>query len=356
MKILIICSSIIPCGGTEKAIANMIRLFSKAEYNECCIVSICSCNNEKPAFEISAPIKHMNIESLSSGLFGKIKWYFNVIPQIRKILEEVAPDIIFSIGHNISIMMPFSIHNTPVYACEHIDYTTIPNLSRFFMKCLYPHLTGVVALSKTAKTKMKSLNRNIVVIPNSIKTHNLNIFDNKDLTRFIMVGRISPEKGYDRIIPIAKALKEELTNFSIDIYGDGPMRAEIEKQIKSNNLQDVIKIYGFEKNIAEKYKGSSILLLTSYTEALPMVIIEANSYGLPVIAYDNEGARELIRNDENGFTINNNDVNSYVDKILYLVNNTEKLTAMRYSSYKMSEQYSEDIVNTKWLDLFKNYK
>lgn len=356
MKTLIVCSSIIPCGGTEKAIANMLRIFSKSEDIKSVVVSICSNNNEIPAFEISAPIKHLNMNPLKASIFGKIKWYFKVIPYLRKTIKEIAPDRIFSIGHNISIMMPFMSKYCPIYACEHIDYTTIPKISRFFMKCSYRYLSGIIVLSETARKKMKYLNRNIEVIPNSINIKHLDISNKKNPTSFMMVGRISSEKGYDRIIPIAKELSKKLSNFSIDIYGDGPMRTKIENRIKSNNLQNVINIYGFEKNIAEKYKKGSILFLTSYTEAMPMVIIEANSYGMPVIAYNNEGVRELIRNDENGYAINSDDVNSYVEKILDLVKYPDKLNAMRYSSYKICEQYSENIVRSKWLVLLKNYK
>lgn len=351
MKILIICSSVIPCGGTEKAISNMAKLFSQIGNIETSIVSISSEITDIPAFDISAPIIHLGMNPLCQSLLGKIKWYYKVIPLLKNVIKKNEPDIILSIGHNISFLMPFVKGERTVYACEHIDFTTIPQLFRLCIKLSYKHLAGIIVLSNTAKEKMKSLHNNIIIIPNSINVQPLNPSLHKNNLSLIMVGRISPEKGIERIIPIANELKKHLSRFCIDIYGDGPMKAEIERLIRLNKLDNYIIMHGYEKNINQKYQESSILIMTSYNEALPMVIIEGNSYGLPVIAYENEGTDELIKNEENGYIIKSNDFKSFADKIYTLVSNNDKLHKMRNSSYKCSKCYSEDKIKSLWENL-----
>lgn len=315
------------------------------------IISISSKDNEVPAFEMSSPIIHMGMDPLSYSQFGKIKWYLKVIPSLARLVKKLNPDIILSVGHNISFMMPFISKRRIVYACEHIDFTTIPKISKLLIKIAYSKLSGIIVLSETAKRKIKSINKNIMVIPNSISIKSLHPLLRNDIFQLIMVGRISQEKGFERIIPIAKELKRHTQNFCINIYGDGPMRNEVENLIDLNKLSDVVHMNGYEKNIAQKYEENSILLLTSYTEALPMVIIEANSFGLPVIAYDNEGVQELVIDGQNGYSINSDDVKTFVDKILYLINDMDKLNAMRNSSYEISKLYSEEKIAIKWSKL-----
>lgn len=350
-KVLILCSSIIPNGGSERAVSNLSELLSEIGDVSHKIISICSDESETPAFNFKGEVLHLSMKHLQTSLIKKIGWYRKILLPLNKIIKDNQPDVIFSIGHNISAIVPF-LHtgSARTYACEHIDFNTIPPLNQKILTTLYPRLSGVIVLSDIAKEKLIKTNRNVIVIPNSIpfQINRKSTMDNKS---FIMVGRISPEKGYCRLIPIAKRLKALLPNWTINVYGDGPDRIKIEKMIEENELGDFVRLHGTDKHISERYPENDILLLTSYTEALPMAIIEANAFGLPAIAYENEGVNVLLNDGLNGYRIEADNVEKFVEAVKMLTSDKERLLKISDDSEKRSREFLPECVKKKWESL-----
>lgn len=348
MKVLILCSSIIPNGGSERAISNLSRILTDIDGIKHKIVSVCSNTNQKCAFEFLGEVIHLDLGNLKNNVLRKIIWYRRAIPRLKKVINTENPDIVLSVGHNISIMLPFITHkNCRTYACEHIAFDTIPYIYRLIIYKVYPHLSGVIVLSNNAKYKMNGVNQNIIVIPNCL-TFNPTTTTTLDNKSIIMVGRISKEKGYDRLIPIAEGLKREISDWHINIYGDGPDRENIQNQIEEKNLSDFVTLHGLEERIFEKYPKNDILILTSYTEALPMVIVEANSFGLPVIGYENEGVNALVENEFNGFVVPSNNVSIFIDLLVELALDHKKLMAFSNNSLKMAKKYTYKKICLMW--------
>lgn len=351
MKVLLICGSVIPNGGTERATSNLVKILDMNPLIQSEIVSIFSNEKQVPSFEFNCRITHLNEMPFASGIIKRLKWYRKIIRELKDAVKDTAPDVIIGIGHNISIMLPFiATSGIRTFAAEHIEFSTIPAFNRQLIKLIYPKLTGVIVLTKRAQNEMKCLNKNIVIIPNSIpfNTKNTSSLNNSSL---IMVGRLSKEKGYERIIPIAKKLKESLPNLRINIFGDGSERSFIENLIKEAELQDYVILKGLDPNIELRYPENDILLMTSYTEALPMVIIEANSAGLPVIAYENSGVNSTIVEGVNGYIVKDNDVNDFVNKVKDLLKNRDKISRLSQSAIKNTQQYSESEIARKWDEL-----
>lgn len=354
MKILIITSSIVPNGGTERVISNLTRIFKNIEGLKVKLISISSTAKDIPAFTFHSTVIHLAQRKLESSIFGKLMWYAKVVPLLKKKIREESPDIVLSMGHNISIMMPF-VNRKRVYtfACEHINFHTIPRLYRTIIKVVYPKLYGVIVLSKLAREKLREIHPNIYIIPNSLSFPNTkaaNLYKHS----IIMVGRISSEKGYDRMPAIASILKRELPDWHINIFGDGPDRKKIEKMCEERDVSDYVTFWGSVSDIREKYLDSSILMLTSYTEALPMAIIEANACGLPVVAYENEGVNSLIESGYNGYKIESDNLNEFAEKVCKIANDPTLRQQMSENSIKASSEYSESSVAEKWRQLFSS--
>lgn len=352
MKICIICSSVIPNGGTERAISIASKIFKSVDNIETNILSLCSSENDIPAFEYKCPITHLNLEPLKEKITDKVFWYLKAIRRLKKYIKSGNYDCIIAYGHNISIMLPFiRSKNEKIFAYEHINFDTIPALFHKIITYVYPYLDGVIVLSEIAKRKLTATNTNIIIIPNSIPFNssveipNIQTFNN----RIIMVGRVSPEKGYERIIPIAKILKSRFPNWTLNIYGDGPDLPKIKEDLEKEDLTGYIICHGQVKDIQNEYPKGDILMLTSYTEALPMVIIEANYFGLPVVAYENEGTQTLIDDGKNGYIINDNDVNSFVDRLENLITNFQEYKVMSDNARLSASNYTIDKVRSKWL-------
>lgn len=350
-KLYFICSNISLPGGTERALSTTIKLLNSVDNIKLTVISLSTSENEMPYFKLDADIIHCSLEPLKESLMAKFAWYKKAIQTLKpKFRDLTHADAIFSYGHNVSLIMPFISTKARKYACEHINFYSIPKVSRFCMQLGYPFLDGVIALSKTAKEKLHRLNKTIHIIPNSIP------FDVNDTTlkkekTIIMVGRISPEKGYDRVVAIAKELRNRIPQWKIEIWGDGPDYNNIRDFYKKEKVDDFLIMKKSTKDITEVYTRASLLIMTSYTEALPMVIIEANAFGIPVVAYECEGTIELINEGVNGYIVDDNDYMQFADRIMQVISEDNVYKTFSNSSLDVSKKFSNDEIRKRWIEL-----
>lgn len=352
-RVIIISSNVMLPGGTERAISNTINLLH-GEDVEIEVMSLSSSDADTPYFDINAPIHNIGLPPLEVSILRKIRWYYLAVKKVNNFFKIYrTPDYIFGYGHNVSIMLPFiNAGNCKRYACEHINYLSIPRSSRILMRAIYPFLNGVIALSKTAKDKLVNLNRFIEIIPNSISFPPIPHLVEKTKT-IIMVGRISAEKGYERLVPIAKVLKANFTDWHIEIWGDGPDYEKIKELYHNEAIDDYVLLKGATKNIQKVYQDASILIMTSYTEALPMVIIEAKANGVPTIAYECEGTSELIVNGVDGKVIKNNDYHAFYNAMAEIMSDSEIYRRYANNALTNSSEFSNLTIKNKWLNFLK---
>lgn len=130
--------------------------------------------------------------------------------------------------------------------------------------------------------------------------------------KIIAIGRLVKEKGFQHLIEAMNEMKDDV--FEVNICGDGNYRKELEKLVDYNN----ITFHGFVSNIDEMIEKSDILILPSYQEAFPFVILEALSRGKIVIATNVGGVPEIIIDKENGFLINPNNTGEIIKVLNYI--------------------------------------
>jgi len=353
MKISILISNISKTGGTERAVVTLANMLS--EYAQVEILSFTKTDTKKSYYKISnkVSIVFLNNEALEPKILNKIKWSINTVSLLNKYFKEISTDIIISTGHNYNWLIPFinSNKNAKKIACEHIVYSSIPIISRLFMKLTYRFLDKIVVLSEVAAQSFYKYSK-VVVIPNAIP-FKAQVESQLVEKQILLVGRLSPEKGLDRLIPIASRIKKIFPDWKIVVLGDGPERTLLTEKIKESVLQDFVILKGAVKDVENYYLNSSIYIMTSYFEAFPMVLLEAQSFGLPIVAYDcPEGPSQIIKNNCNGYLINNGDINDFVDKISILIKNNDIRKQFGKNAKNNANQYTESKVVEKWISLF----
>ena len=126
--------------------------------------------------------------------------------------------------------------------------------------------------------------------------------------------------------------------------------------MKELNLEKQVILTGYKnKKEIEKYMlESSIFLMASVSEGLPMVLLEAMSYGLPCIAYETaSGTNDIIKNNVNGYIINNRDEDEYIEKLKELMNNNNLRKKMGESAKNTSIEFSKEKIVEIWLNILK---
>lgn len=176
------------------------------------------------------------------------------------------------------------------------------------------------------------------------------------VTKFVCVGRICEQKGQMLLIEAAKRLRDEGLEFELTLAGDGDMRAEVERLVKSYNLSSVVDITGWISSDAVRnyLLDSHALVLPSFAEGLPVVIMEAMSLKRPVISTYIAGIPELL-NDDNGWLIPAGSVDALVDAMRELAKATlDELIRMGQAGHqRVTERHHVDTEAEKLAKYFK---
>lgn len=210
-------------------------------------------------------------------------------------------------------------------------------------------------LKEFYSNELKNTNCKCIYIPNTLDNIS-NTVSNLKEKRLISVGRLSKEKGYLDLLEISKEIFKKHNDWVLDIIGDGVEKRSLEKYIKDNNLSKNVILHGFKDKeyINNLLLKSSIYLMTSYTESFGIVLIEAMNYGLPLVAFSGaEGAREIIKDNKNGYLIDDRDKSKYIDKVNKLIDDYDLRIKLGTEGKKDSKKYDPEIVYKKWIDIIK---
>jgi glycosyltransferase involved in cell wall biosynthesis len=146
-----------------------------------------------------------------------------------------------------------------------------------------------------------------------------------------VIGRLSPEKGHRVLLDAARQLHRDQVDFHIVLVGDGELRSEIEDEITRSGLHDRIHIAGWQDSagVQEALAESRALVLASFGEGLPVVIMEAMAMARPIVSTDVGGIRELVIDGETGWLAPAGDPEQLADAMkLALETSDQELTEM----------------------------
>ena len=169
--------------------------------------------------------------------------------------------------------------------------------------------------------------------------------------RLVCVGRLCEQKGQLLLIEAAKNLNQQQVDFELILAGDGEMRAQIETLITKYQLQKKVKVTGWisSDDVRKYILSSQILVLPSFAEGLPVVIMEAMSLKRPVVSTYIAGIPELLKHDENGWLCVAGDVMDLTKTLREaLATSTETLQKMGEAAYeRVVERHNIDIEAAK---------
>jgi glycosyltransferase involved in cell wall biosynthesis len=126
-----------------------------------------------------------------------------------------------------------------------------------------------------------------------------------ETSRLLCVGRFVEQKGHLVLIEAISRLVEEGIEMQIDLIGGGPMRAAIESLISQSELEDHVRLVGWKNSadVRRALESSRALVLASFAEGIPVVLMEAMALGRPVISTYVGGIRELVEPGESGWLV-----------------------------------------------------
>lgn len=364
MKILYLTPVINDEGGVARVLSIKTNyLIEKYKYQVAIITQ--NQDNSPLFFEFNNSIELYNIPRSK----GKLQNYISYRKQVQKLIAVINPDyiVVCDFGYK-GFLLPFFITTkAPLFFEAHGSLFNESQLlnDNFFIQigqrlkyalrsfCV-KKFDAFIALSKESLNEWKVKKGIVIPNPNWITTS-----DNPQLNskKIIVVARHSYEKGLDRLLEIWKEVSVNHLDWTLEIYGNKTPKIDLLALASKLNITSSVFFHKPEKDIITKYLESSIYLMTSRSEGFPMVLIEAMSCGLPVIAFDCPiGPRAIIDNNKNGFLIEDENYSEFISKLDLLIKNLELRAKMGASAKVSVAKYTEEIVMKQWDDLFKNFE
>lgn len=366
MKKITIISLHLGFGGIEKYISNLCKML-ESDYiiNIICVYKF----DDVPAFNFSNKI---NIKYLVKGNpKGKSLKKYLLSFKFLSFIKEILNRINLFINSNRFLIKELKNLSTDYVITTRIKHHRLVNkyVGSYIIKIATEHnyhmnnkkyINGlinsinkfnylIVPTNELYKSYKDITNVKCIHIPNQIdnipkvksKLNNKNI---------ISVGRFSEEKGYLDLIDVFKIINDKDKTIKLYLLGDGHLNNKIRSKVNELNLNDYIIMPGFisSSDHSKYYLDSSLYVMTSFTEAFGLVLIEAMSYGVPCIAFDSaSGAKEIL--DNMGILITNRNKENMAKEILRLLNNKEELNKLQ-DKIDISN-YEEKIVKSKWIEV-----
>jgi GalNAc-alpha-(1->4)-GalNAc-alpha-(1->3)-diNAcBac-PP-undecaprenol alpha-1,4-N-acetyl-D-galactosaminyltransferase len=302
----------------------------------------------------------LNICQIALGLGGHQET-LRRIKRLRSLFKETNHDVVLSFlgATNLQTIIAGSGNEAKLVISERND----PAMQKLafpweqFRKLLYAKADVVTANSRGAIETMKSFvpSEKLVYVPNPVIIQTCSVETNERRKIILYVGRLVKQKGVDILIEAFARISHQISDWGLEIVGDGPMMCELEGLADRRGIQSKVTFHGYKTNVHDFYRQASIFALPSRYEGTPNALIEAICWGLPVVTSDaSPGPLELVRQEYNGLIFPSENTNAMADALLELATNKRKRKQMSLNSRKESRRFELESAMREWeMVLFK---
>lgn len=371
MKIFLVCNSL-GGGGAERVHVNLANGFAKRGHEVYLIADV----NQPASYPVDEQVHVLPLCPQSSK--KNVKWGKAVL-WLRKYVKQYKPDVVIGNMHLCSLISRIAsvgLH-TPVVmtihhalASNHIDFSKAEQFLDRHSPSIYAATVVLTEADKKVMNNNYHKKNNIVVIPNPLTFTPVHETDNGEMINdkgtviekekiIFAAGRLNDWKckGWDLLIKAAGNLKKQLVDkgWKIQIAGTGSEEdLKFLKQLsRENGVEDTVEFLGYRTDMKELYQNASIYCLSSRSEGLPMVLIEAMSQGCAPVACENLGrTREIITNDDEGLLFKTADINDLAKRLSSMISTPSKRNQIQSAVIKRSDYYQIDNIVKMWETLF----
>lgn len=286
----------------------------------------------------------MNLVKLSRNFFN-----------IKKILNSEQPDFIVVASHiPMTYLLPFI--KTKAKIIKEIHYSKY-NKTNNFKENIFTNIEEkydyLVVLSQEEASFHKA--KNTLVIPNPVKIPDFKINTIAERENIIAaVLRFAPVKQIEKMIVIWEKFYRNYPDWQLYLYGtkEGDYFEKIQQMVQDKKLENTIVFKGKTNDVFMELNKVKLLLMTSEQECFPMVILEANACGVPVVSFDcPTGPRNIIHHQEDGLLIPNNDEKKMEEELKYLVQNPLEIQSLSDKALENAKKYELPKVMNIWKSL-----
>lgn len=352
MDVIFLINDIHLGAGGERVTVNLANYLVERNY-KVSITSICT-SKAKRIFSIDQRIgiNYLNVkQDQGFKIINKLKSVFSTRKHFAGIKNQA---VILGIGTYPALLLALLSKNKNIrtIGCQHLSWSAVPGIWKIAAKVFFSRLDCLVTLTSRDAEQMGSLNKEIRTIPNAVS-----FFPGTPAPlvskNMLAIGRLDHVKGFDLLIKVFQRFSVQNHEWNVRIVGEGPLREELNSEISRVNLEERVRILPWTDSVTDEYLNSSIYLMTSRAEGFPMVLLEAQACGLPIVSFDcKTGPAEIIHQGIDGFLVEPYDIDKMAEHLLELCSDIDKRRLMGNNGRENARNYLPEKVGKQWEELF----
>jgi glycosyltransferase involved in cell wall biosynthesis len=254
-------------------------------------------------------------------------------PGLNLLAADISPPGLITVGLE---QMNLRVHRRPM---------------RAQMKRLYPQLDALVVLTAEDEeryAKLLSSPPRLARIPNTVYSPD-GATARLDAPTIVAAGRLTRQKGFGMLIRAFARVSADHPDWRLRICGGGPLERKLQAQIHRRGLADVVTLTGPVEHLGDEMANASIFALSSRAEGFPLVLIEAMSRGLGVVAFDcPTGPRDVIEDHVNGILVPPRDTKALAAGLREMIEDPELRRRCGAAALTTGRCYRIDAVGPRW--------
>lgn len=377
MKIVYCTNNIRFVGGMERVTIVKANALAEIDGNE--VFVIVTDNKVGPqVLELSPKVKLIDLDinyynhdwerPYFVDLLVSLSKRFPHYKKLKEVLEKIKPDVVISVGKSEKQLVPImrnrtwkivrEFHSERGYRLRFAKNTfqrLIAKLLNFMEFTIMPKMwkwDKIVLLTHEDQERYWQGWNNVAVIPNPT----FFISDKmSDLSAKVVIslGRISPEKNLTSMVNSFRLVVDRHPDWSLHIYGGGDVK-DLENLIKQQGLENHVLLKGPTNEVQSVFLRSSVFVLSSLYEGLPLVLTEAMECGVPVVSYQCPcGPKDIVTDGIDGFLVPVNDEKGMAERICCLIEDDELRMKMGIAAKEKAKKYRVECIIEQWMDLFE---
>lgn len=350
-------------GGSERVVAGLANAW--ADHGRQVLVVTLD-RADRDAYRLDPRIRRVPLELMteSGGLLSAVRNNVRRVSRLRRVVQQERPDVLVSFIDRTNVLALLACTGLPVdvVVSERVDPThyDIGRTWSLLRRWTYPRCGALVVQTEGIRDRFREIvrGRPISVIPNSVGTPGRETtgraysesvgFRNRP-QRMIAMGRLVPQKGFDLLIDAFSRIAGKHPDWTLEILGEGPLRAELEGLIRQKGCPERIILRGWTDHPETVLQQSQVFVLASRFEGFPNALMEAMACGLCSVSFDcGSGPAEILRDGVDGILVPPEDVGALAAALDHVLSNGEERERLGTNAVDVTQRFGIEPILQRW--------